>query len=212
MPGRSDLCSPPHTHPPPRNGLPRANSSLPSGLTPSRPLPPPPPPLSPGLAVPGAPSRGDQRETRRKGGDKGAGSQGSSQIRLSRLQARSSPSRVWPGELELSFSAVPCPSPRITTSPAPPTQRRSRRRARPLHVPADPPPTAPHPLGTGSTPGLPTEGGARDRVASAPCRFSGDQEAAPMQTPAGPGRPLQMSQGGAASRAPPSARPPRRRR
>lgn len=102
---------------------------------------------------------GTQRE-RRKGGDKGAGSQGSSQIRLSRLQARSRgcPNRIWPGEPELAFSAAPCPSPRITTSPAPPTQRCSRRRARPLHVPADPPPTAPHPLGTGSAPGLPTEG------------------------------------------------------
>lgn len=50
------ISAPPH--PPPRNSLPRANSSLPSGLTPSRPLPAPPPPLSPGLLVPGAPSWG----------------------------------------------------------------------------------------------------------------------------------------------------------
>lgn len=56
-----------HTHPPPRSGLPRTNSSLPSGLTPSRPLPPPPPPLFPGLAIPGAPSRGNPEERKEKG-------------------------------------------------------------------------------------------------------------------------------------------------
>lgn len=66
---------------------------------------------------------------------------------------------------------------------------------------------APHPRGAGSIPGLRGEG-VRDRVASAPCRLSGDPEAAPVQTPVGPGRPCRWA--GAEQRAGHRPRPARR--
>lgn len=66
---------------------------------------------------------------------------------------------------------------------------------------------APHPRGAGSIPGLRGEG-VRDRVASAPCRLSGDPKAAPVQTPVGPGRPCRWA--GAEQRAGHRPRPARR--
>ncbi|XP_021065606.1 basic proline-rich protein-like [Mus pahari] len=127
----------PHTHPPPRSGFPRTNSSLPSGLTPSRPLPPPPPPLFPGLAIPGAPSRGNPEERKEKGRRRG-----------SRL------SGILPDASEPPESAK-----QRLPLPAPPAQRCSRGRARPFHVPADPPPPGPRTLsGLGQSPASAAKG------------------------------------------------------
>lgn len=157
---------------------------------------------------------GTRRKGRRKGGDEGAGSLASSQTRLSRLKVRSRgcPCPVCPREPKLAFFSSPLPQ-----SKSPHISSPSRTTLQPRESPSLPrasrpaPARLPHPLRAGSIPGLLGEG-VRDRVASAPCRLSGHQEAASLQTPAGLGRPCRWAGAERASRAPPSARPPRRGR
>lgn len=148
-------------------------------------------PLSPGLAIPGAPSRGNPEGKKEKGGREGRRLPGifadPSEPPASAKQRLPRPGLARRARISLSSSPLPqpwshyIPSPSRTT-PLPPKSPAPPRASGPAPV------RPPHPLGAGSASRLPG-GGARDRVAGAPCRRSGGQEAAPMQTPAGPGRP-----------------------